>query len=242
MPAIPWIQQLFVCSGTLRRRLAFRGLPARRGKSSPGKYHGSLTDCGNLRLVLQGAVQYIVQSQAGCVASRQFKRREGLMAIILRESDIEKLATMQMALDAVEQAFRLKGEGQAENAPRRRCRLEKGFLHVMSASLPTLGVAGLKSYTTLEGKAQIPRPSSQRCGWEAAGCHGSQQAWSDPHGRRQRGLRQVHGASRILPGSASSGRGGRRAPNWRASAPCFPLKPSPPSARRRRSWKHSARR
>lgn len=77
------------------------------------------------------------------------------MAIILRESDIEKLATMQMALDAVEQAFRLKGEGQAENAPRRRCRLEKGFLHVMSASLPTLGVAGLKSYTTLEGKAQF---------------------------------------------------------------------------------------
>jgi alanine dehydrogenase len=77
------------------------------------------------------------------------------MAIILRESDIEKLATMQVALDAVEQAFRLKGEGQAENAPRRRCRLEKGFLHVMSASLSTLGVAGLKSYTTSEGKARF---------------------------------------------------------------------------------------
>jgi ornithine cyclodeaminase/alanine dehydrogenase-like protein (mu-crystallin family) len=77
------------------------------------------------------------------------------MAIILRESEIEELATMQMALDVVEQAFRLKGEGQAENAPRRRCRLEKGFLHVMSASLPTLGVAGLKSYTTSEGKARF---------------------------------------------------------------------------------------
>ena len=77
------------------------------------------------------------------------------MAIILRESDIEKLATMEMALDAVEQAFRLKGEGNADNTPRRRCRLGKGFLHVMSASLPTLGVAGLKSYTTLEGKARF---------------------------------------------------------------------------------------
>jgi alanine dehydrogenase len=77
------------------------------------------------------------------------------MATILRESDIEKLVTMQMALDAVEQAFRLKGEGSAESAPRRRCRLEKGFLHVMSASLPTLGVAGLKSYTTSQGKAQF---------------------------------------------------------------------------------------
>ena len=77
------------------------------------------------------------------------------MAIILRESDIEELATMQMALDVLEEAFRLKGEGQAENAPRRRCHLEKGFLHVMSASLPTLGVAGLKSYTTSEGKARF---------------------------------------------------------------------------------------
>jgi ornithine cyclodeaminase/alanine dehydrogenase-like protein (mu-crystallin family) len=69
-------------------------------------------------------------------ASRRINRREGAMAIILRESDIEKLATMQMALDAVEQAFRLKGEGSADNTPRRRCRLEKGFLHVMSASFP----------------------------------------------------------------------------------------------------------
>lgn len=77
------------------------------------------------------------------------------MAIILRESDIEKLASMQMALDAVEQAFRLQGEGAAQNAPRRRCRLENGLLHVMSASLPSLGVAGLKSYTTLEGKARF---------------------------------------------------------------------------------------
>jgi len=77
------------------------------------------------------------------------------MATILRESDIENLVTMQMALDAVEEAFRLKGEGQAENVPRRRCRLENGFLHVMSACLPTLGVAGLKSYTTSQGKAQF---------------------------------------------------------------------------------------
>ncbi len=77
------------------------------------------------------------------------------MAIILRESDIEKLATMQVALDAVEEAFRLKGEARAENTPRRRCSLGKGFLHVMSASLPSLGVAGLKTYTSLEGKTRF---------------------------------------------------------------------------------------
>ncbi len=77
------------------------------------------------------------------------------MAIYLTESDVEKLANMKMALDAVEQAFRLQGEQKADNAPRRRCRLEKGMLHVMSASLPTLGLAGLKSYTTVPGKVRF---------------------------------------------------------------------------------------
>jgi len=77
------------------------------------------------------------------------------MAIFLRESDVEKLADIQIALDAVEMALRLQGEGQAENIPRRRCRLGRGYLHVMSASLPAFGVAGLKTYTTMEGKARF---------------------------------------------------------------------------------------
>jgi len=71
------------------------------------------------------------------------------MAIFLQESDVENLATMTMALDAVENAFRLQGEQKGDNAPRRRCRMEKGRLHVMSASLPGLGLAGLKTYTNV---------------------------------------------------------------------------------------------
>ncbi|MBN2320202.1 MAG: ornithine cyclodeaminase family protein [Acidobacteria bacterium] len=74
------------------------------------------------------------------------------MAILLREADVEKLVTMEMAIATIEQAFRLQGEYKAENIPRRRCRLNKGMLHVMSASLPTLGYAGLKSYTSVSGK------------------------------------------------------------------------------------------
>ncbi len=73
------------------------------------------------------------------------------MAIFLREPDIEKLATMNMAIEAVEEAFRLQGEQKADTAPRRRCRVDDGMLHVMSASLPTLGYAGLKSYTSVAG-------------------------------------------------------------------------------------------
>jgi alanine dehydrogenase len=73
------------------------------------------------------------------------------MAILLRESDVEKLVTINMAIEAVEQAFKLQGEQQADTAPRRRCRIDNGMLHVMSASLPTLGYAGLKSYTSVSG-------------------------------------------------------------------------------------------
>ncbi len=77
------------------------------------------------------------------------------MAILLRETDVEKLVTMKMAVDAIEQAFRIQGEGRTDNAPRRRCRLGNGFHHVMSASLPSLGLAGLKSYTTVAGKTRF---------------------------------------------------------------------------------------
>ncbi len=77
------------------------------------------------------------------------------MAILLRESDVKKLATTDMALEAVEEAFRLQGEQKVDNAPRRRCRVEHGLLHVMSASLPTLGLAGLKSYSTVAGKSRF---------------------------------------------------------------------------------------
>ena len=73
------------------------------------------------------------------------------MAILLRESDVDAMASMESAIEAVEQAFKLQGEQKADIAPRRRCRVEHGMLHVMSASLPTLGYAGLKTYTSVDG-------------------------------------------------------------------------------------------
>jgi alanine dehydrogenase len=73
------------------------------------------------------------------------------MAILLRESDVQELASIGMAIEVVEEAFRLQGEQKAETTPRRRCRVENGMLHVMSSSLPTLGYAGLKTYTSVTG-------------------------------------------------------------------------------------------
>ena len=77
------------------------------------------------------------------------------MTLFLSEADVGRLATMEMALQAVEEAFRLQGEAKADNAPRRRSRLQHGLLHVMSGSLPELGLAGLKSYTTVSGQARF---------------------------------------------------------------------------------------
>jgi alanine dehydrogenase len=77
------------------------------------------------------------------------------MAILLRESDVEKLATTNVSVEAIEQAFKLQGQQNADTASRRRCRLDQGLLHVMSASLPTLGYAGLKSYTSVAGVARF---------------------------------------------------------------------------------------
>jgi alanine dehydrogenase len=74
------------------------------------------------------------------------------MAIFLLESDVKELTSMKTAIEAVEQAFKLQGEEKVSLNPRRRCLFNnKGMLHVMSSSMPTLGYAGLKSYTSLKG-------------------------------------------------------------------------------------------
>jgi alanine dehydrogenase len=77
------------------------------------------------------------------------------MTILLKEADVEKMVTMDTAIEVIEQAFKLQGEYKVDNPPRRRCRLNSGMLHVMSASLPTLGFAGLKSYTSVSGETRF---------------------------------------------------------------------------------------
>jgi alanine dehydrogenase len=73
------------------------------------------------------------------------------MALVLTEQDVLQVLTIRMALEAVEAAQRALAEGGATNHPRRRHRTDKGLLHVMDAALPSLGVMGLKSYTTFKG-------------------------------------------------------------------------------------------
>jgi ornithine cyclodeaminase/alanine dehydrogenase len=72
------------------------------------------------------------------------------MPLFLTEQDVADLLTMDEALAAVEEAFRLQGLGRADNHPRQRPRLEHSLLQVMPAAVPGMGF-GLKAYTVASG-------------------------------------------------------------------------------------------
>ncbi len=73
------------------------------------------------------------------------------VALFLTERDVDKLLTMEAALQAVEEAFRAWGEGRAVNRPRLRVRVPKGFLHLMPAAVLDGRVMGFKAYSTVVG-------------------------------------------------------------------------------------------
>jgi ornithine cyclodeaminase/alanine dehydrogenase-like protein (mu-crystallin family) len=68
--------------------------------------------------------------------------------LFLNESEVKGLLTMEMALEAVEAGFRKMALEEAFTIPRSRCQTDQTVLHVLSASAKTLGVLGLKAYTT----------------------------------------------------------------------------------------------
>lgn len=69
--------------------------------------------------------------------------------LYLREAEVEQLITMELALAAVEEAFRQQAQGGVQNQARRRLHTAAGaLLHYMAASDDSLGYFGLKIYTT----------------------------------------------------------------------------------------------
>jgi ornithine cyclodeaminase/alanine dehydrogenase-like protein (mu-crystallin family) len=76
------------------------------------------------------------------------------MTLLLTEHDVQSLFTLDLALEAVEAAFRALGEGAAVNHPRRRLPLKHGMLHYMASALPAHNAFGLKIYpATSQGVA-----------------------------------------------------------------------------------------
>ena len=66
--------------------------------------------------------------------------------LYITESQVEELFTMDVAIEAVEQAFIARSKGEAHNESRRRVPTSSGAYNVMFASWPGHEIAGLKSY------------------------------------------------------------------------------------------------
>src|SRR5262245_62316838 len=75
--------------------------------------------------------------------------------LLLNEAEVRQLLTMEMALEAVEQGLRKMGLDEAINVPRSRAQTDHAMLHVLSAAAKTLGVMGLKAYSTARKGAQF---------------------------------------------------------------------------------------
>lgn len=73
------------------------------------------------------------------------------MAIFLTEKDVNEILTMDIALETVEESFKLLAEGTATNSPRSRLRLPNGVLNFMAGAAPGAGVMGFKSYGVARG-------------------------------------------------------------------------------------------
>ena len=74
------------------------------------------------------------------------------MTLYLTEAEVNQVLSMELALETVEQAFRLMSEGGATNPPRSRIRLpDGGLFNFMCAAAPGAGVMGLKAYGVVPG-------------------------------------------------------------------------------------------
>jgi alanine dehydrogenase len=77
------------------------------------------------------------------------------LALYLTESEVTDLLSPAEAVQAVEACFQRMARGSVENAPRRRLRLDHGFLADMAAADVELGYAGVKSYAAFPTGARF---------------------------------------------------------------------------------------
>src|SRR6266436_6591546 len=75
--------------------------------------------------------------------------------LLLNEDEVRQVLTMELALEAVEQGLRKLALDEVVNIPRSRAQTDHALLHVMSAAAKTLGVMGLKAYSTTRRGAQF---------------------------------------------------------------------------------------
>ena len=69
------------------------------------------------------------------------------MALVLREEDVHAVLTMGDTIRVIEKAFSDLAQDKATNRPRLRIAEEHGVMHLLAASVPSMGVMGYKTYT-----------------------------------------------------------------------------------------------
>lgn len=77
------------------------------------------------------------------------------MTLLLSEGDVESLLDMDEIVEAVDEAFRRQGTGEAQNYMRTRTRGPASVLSVMHATASYQGRGGLKAYMSSRGGARF---------------------------------------------------------------------------------------
>jgi ornithine cyclodeaminase/alanine dehydrogenase-like protein (mu-crystallin family) len=75
--------------------------------------------------------------------------------LVVNEDEVRQLLTMELALEAVEEALRRQALEEAQNLPRLRCHADHAMLHTMAAAAKSLHVLGYKAYCTTRHGAQF---------------------------------------------------------------------------------------
>lgn len=70
------------------------------------------------------------------------------MPVYLKEAEVRELLDWPAAIEAVETAHRLHGQGLAGDTPRARTRTPTSTLHILQGAIPSLGLIGYKAYTS----------------------------------------------------------------------------------------------
>ena len=73
------------------------------------------------------------------------------MVLLLKEADVRAVLTIEVALEAVEEASQGLADGSAINHSRRRVALDGGVLHYMASAVRSLNALGAKIYPTFGG-------------------------------------------------------------------------------------------
>jgi len=75
---------------------------------------------------------------------------------LITRREVERVFGMKDAVECVERAFHLYGEGQAEMPPKVYLTFEKGDLRCMPVYMPTLKMAGVKNVNVHPGNRDMP--------------------------------------------------------------------------------------